>query len=107
MASVRTDKEEDHMNISDEAVEAAARAIRDDDWPTCEDKIHHPVRDYMGNARAALEAAATHMLTRLTNAVINRAYEDGQSAALDRLAAAYDEGLEAGDGLRPRGNPYI
>ena len=57
--------------------------------------------------RSLLEAAAPHMLTRVTNAVINRAFEDGQASALARLADAYDEGLEAGDGLRPRGNPYI
>jgi hypothetical protein len=46
------------VSISDEAVEAAARAIRDDDWPDHEDQIHHPIKDYMSNARAALKAAA-------------------------------------------------
>lgn len=29
-----------------------------------------------------LETAAPHMLTRITNAVINRAYEDGRAAGL-------------------------
>jgi hypothetical protein len=44
--------------IPEAAVEAVAKGIRDDDWPDHEDQIHHPVKDYMSNARAALEAAA-------------------------------------------------
>jgi len=94
--------------IPDAAVEAAAKVLWDKEmsapWGKFPATFHAP---FMRDARAALEAAAPHMLTRVTNAVINRAFEDGQASALARLADAYDEGLEAGDGLRPRGNPYI
>ena len=88
------------MNIPQEAVDAAVK-----EWMTLDGAPGSWTIE--GNIRKLLEAAAPHMLTRVTNAVINRAFEDGQASALARLADAYDEGLEAGDGLRPRGNPYI
>jgi hypothetical protein len=43
--------------IPEAVVEAVAKGIRDDDWPDLEDQIHHPVKDYMSNARAALSVA--------------------------------------------------
>jgi hypothetical protein len=48
--------------IPAEVVEAVARAIRDDDWPDHEDQIHHPIKDYMSNAHAALEVAFPRMV---------------------------------------------
>lgn len=69
------------MNISDEAVEAAAKAIRDDDWPDYEDQIHHPIKDYMSNARAALEAAAPYMLA----AEYDRGFDDGHLAGQESM----------------------
>jgi len=61
--------------ITDEAVEAAAQAIRNDDWPDYEDQLHHPVKDYMSNARAALEAAAPYLMAQAKAAALNEAAE--------------------------------
>jgi hypothetical protein len=44
-----------------------------------------------------LEAAAPHMLTRLTNYVINRAHEDGQIAGLLDAADEASATITAGD----------
>lgn len=100
--------------IPEAAVEAAAELLAlasPEDWSGdqwANEKIDDSYREpWRKQARLIIEAAAPHMLTRITNAAINRAYEDGRASAITRLADAYDEGLEAGDGLRPRGNPYL
>lgn len=64
------------MNIPEEAVEAAAKQMAVNDRDILSWVI------YQSDAQRVLEAAAPHMLTRITNAVINRAYEDGRTAAL-------------------------
>jgi len=46
----------DAVMFSDDAEYLIASAIRDSDWPDYEDKLHHPVKDYMQNARAAIAA---------------------------------------------------
>jgi hypothetical protein len=46
----------DAVMFSDEAIERAAKAIRDFNWPDYEDQEHYPIKDYMGDARVAMES---------------------------------------------------
>ena len=48
----------DAVMSSNEGLWNIAKAIRDSDWPDYEDQLHHPVKDYVSNARAVIAALA-------------------------------------------------
>jgi hypothetical protein len=101
------------MNIPDEAVEVAARGLARHKWPTAIgvwDSFGQGMKDdFRDQARAALEAAAPHMMERALEAALAHTSEVTQKLQAEAWSDGCAEGLacdwDKGSAALPH-NPY-